>query len=681
MPTIVMLFSPLDAEQRRRLAALARAGKLPAALVIDETLVMHLAHLQGARLPALFACTLPFTDTRPWADTGTPAPEMFFGRARELRAVEARGGDFTHLIYGGRQLGKTAVLRQVERVMGSVPETIARYVSIAHIGLSQPITELWPRLAEELAGASVSLSPTDGEREVRRAVRDWLEAKKERRILLLLDEADAFFTRDREAGFAVTSALRDLSVETDRRFKPVFAGLRNVQKLASDPNSPLAHLGMPLVVGPLLRGEERRQAEELVRWPFAALGYNMDDAVVTRILAFANYYPSLIQVVCQRLLHSLRLQSSASGPPWTVRMDDVVRVLETPEVRTEAFKRFGITLDLDQRYKLLALLVAQFSIDDPHTLAVGIERGLLRDLASAAWPSGFPILLNEDSFEGLLDEMVGLGLLRASDGTRYALRSANLAHLIGTRLEIRDQIQAFAKRPAEDTVDPLDLRRSGEKDWPGLFTFRQEGQLLAAGGSVAVIAGTKLAGIDSWEGAVKATCQFARDRHKLKMRSQVLGKPHTFESFIGLLSDAGRKPLNEPMVCVVPAAAKWTSQWVVEARQRLDRRSKDKAPIRVLFVADAQRALDWVSDAGRPAALAAGEAGNRVLELTAGPWHRADTTLWADRQQVGLSPEAVIAATGGWDFLLRRLSGPILRSQLVLALQLLETPSCWHDYA
>ncbi|MBY0336619.1 MAG: hypothetical protein K2X11_08395 [Acetobacteraceae bacterium] len=154
-PTIVLFFNPLDHEQRRRLAALARADRLRSTIVVDETLALYLGTLSRGRLMALFACTLPFTDSRPWADTGTPAPEMFFGRSRELRAVAARSGEFTHLLYGGRQLGKTAVLRQVERAAAANPDTVARYISIAEIGLQQPPTELWPRLVEELARASI----------------------------------------------------------------------------------------------------------------------------------------------------------------------------------------------------------------------------------------------------------------------------------------------------------------------------------------------------------------------------------------------------------------------------------------------------------------------------------------------------------------------------------------------
>jgi hypothetical protein len=449
--TIVLFFGILDVEQRRRLAAMARADRLRTALVIDDVLALHLALLPEARLPTVFACALPFTATRPWADTGTPPPEMFFGRQREMSAVAARSGEFTHLIYGGRQLGKTALLRQVERAAGETPQTIARYLNIAQIGLTQQPNELWDVLVGELSRAGVTISLPAGRSPTaafRSQVLDWLGKNPAKSILLLLDEADGFFAKDRADRFQVTEALRTLSVDSDRRFKPVFAGLRNVQKLARDPNSPLAHLGQPLVVGPLIKGQERVEAEALVRWPFAALGYRMDLPVVTRILAFANYYPSLIQVICQRLLRSLRQRHGGVGPPWVVQMDDVERVLESRELREAALERFRITLELDQRYNLVALLAAQLSMSDPQLLARGINIPDLREWAAMTWPAGFPPDLGEDAFDALLAEMEGLGLLRRVDGTHYALRSANLAHLIGTQKEISRQIDSFADSPA-----------------------------------------------------------------------------------------------------------------------------------------------------------------------------------------------------------------------------------------
>src|SRR5262249_30702522 len=154
-----------------------------------------------------------------------------------------------------------------------------------------------------------------------REVTAWLDGSPDRSILLLLDEADKFFKEDQSKGYRVTEQLRSLAEKTRRRFKPVFAGLENVQRMARDPNHPIAQLGQPLLIGPLLRGAERRAAEALVRWPFAALGYSVAHEAVNRILVFANYYPSLIQLVCQLLLQELRARQSGP-PPWRVGMAD-----------------------------------------------------------------------------------------------------------------------------------------------------------------------------------------------------------------------------------------------------------------------------------------------------------------------------------------------------------------------
>ena len=649
-PTIVLFFAPLDNTQRGRLAALARADRLRTTIVVDEVLALHLGMLQRQRLMALFACTLPFTDCRPWADTGTPAPEMFFGRARELRAIEERSGDFTHLIYGGRQLGKTALLRHVERASTERPDIIARYISIAEFGQQRPHTALWQRLGEELAHAKLQIAQPHSDKNVRAAIRAWLDGRPNRRLLLLLDEADAFFEKDREDEFSVTTVLRDLTVETDRRFKPVFAGLRNVQKLARDPNSPIAHLGMPLVVGPMLRGEERREAEHLVRWPFAALGYRLDDAVVSRILTFANYYPSLIQVVCQRLLRDLR-QRGGGVPPWQVQIEHVERVLEMPELRNAAFERFRITLELDQRYKLMTLVVANFSMGEPQLLASGIDRSTLRDLAAAAWPAGFSPSFSDDAFDALLDEMVGLGLLRGVGGAHFALRSANLAHLIGRPAEIRQQIEDFAGRPAPARHDPLEMRRQVDGR-PGLLTTRQEGHLLAPGGVVAVIAGAALAGIDRWKAAIEATCLSTQGHGRERVIPRLLPKPHTMDALrdaLAVRGDAGN------YLYIVPPEAPWDATWVKLAHQR--RATRSTSPIRVVFVADAARAARWVAHSERAAVLDDGGSTARVIEMTVGRLGQADIDQWDGPQNLGQTGEWIVAATGGWDALIRRLEG------------------------
>lgn len=662
-PTIVLFFAPLDPIQRRNLGTLARNGSLRSTIVIDELLALHLASLATGRLTALFACTLPFTDTQPWAETGTPPPEMFFGRQLELRDVETLDGGGAHLIYGGRQLGKTALLRQVERNGDGNASTIACYVSIAQLGVASEVRALWTILTDELSrrGVVFPMKGADPARAFATAVRNWLNDVPARRIILLLDEADEFFRNDREgsatsAPFAVTRALSELANNTSRRFKPVFAGLRNVQKLARDPNSPLAHLGTPRVIGPLMRGQERRHAEQLVRWPFSALGYRLSDEVVTRILAFANYYPSLIQVVCQRLLRGVRERQGNAGPPWDVTMEQVAAVLETRDLRAATYERFRITLELDQRYLLITLVMAELSRDNPHMLAAGIDAHELREYAASVWPEGFPADFSDDAFDALLSEMVGLGLLRDIHGTHFALRSANLAHLIGSAEKIKADIAAFYNRPAPPEADPAQARRAIAA-WPSLLTSQQEGVLLsdlspnrrstAAPGCI-VLGGIALAHIASAETAIRTAVEASKKlpaHEQISISNVARVDPSQIGTLVARRADAAR-----PAIWIIKPDTEWTAETVAAAASALAALPPRSVPTRLVFIADAARAWDWCGAPGRQALLEAEDPRARVGELSAGPWSRTALDLWLkEHTELTLPPEEILARTGGWD--------------------------------
>ena len=660
--TIVLFFAPLDPAQRRRLGTLARAGSLRSTIVIDELLALHLASLNADRLTTLFACTLPFTDTQPWAETGTPSPEMFFGRQLELRDVETFEGGGAHLIYGGRQLGKTALLRQVERNAEGNPSVIACYLNIAQVGVASEVQTIWQLLSEELSQrrVEIKIDAVNPARAFSSSVRDWLKGGTSRRIILLLDEADEFFRNDREGGpgrapFAVTRALSELANITNRRFKPIFAGLRNVQKLARDPNSPLAHLGTPRVIGPMIRGQERQHAEMLVRWPFAALGYRLTDEVVTRILVFANYYPSLIQVVCQRLLRGVRERQGNAGPPWDVGMDNVAAVLETRELRAATFDRFRITLELDPRYQLLTLVMAWLSRDDPHMLAEGIRFHELREWAASYWPNGFPADFSDDAFDALISEMVGLGLLRDIRGTHVALRSANLAHLIGSKEKIDADLKVFSDRPAPPEADPAQARRIIDS-WPSLLTSQQEGVLLAdlrpnaRTGSPAcfILGGIALADIRTAEAAIRAAVDASKH---LPGHGQIsVSNPSRADSANIQAAISRRAGAERPALWIIKSDTKWTADSVAAAAKAVAALPARNVPTRLVFVADAARAWEWCGAPLRQSLLEAEDPRARVGELSAGPWTRTALNLWlAENTDLALPPGDILAQTGGWD--------------------------------
>ena len=118
-------------------------------------------------------------------------------------------------------------------------------------------------------------SPTAGHETLARRVREWLDKDERRRIILLLDEADAFLASDSTQindtsgyGYPTLSHLKGMMDDNGQRFKVVFAGLHNVRRTSQDVNTPVAHLGTPLCVGPLLEDGEWEEARRLIELPF-----------------------------------------------------------------------------------------------------------------------------------------------------------------------------------------------------------------------------------------------------------------------------------------------------------------------------------------------------------------------------------------------------------------------------
>ena len=271
-------------------------------LVVDESLILFLAGRPSTPLSALFRCTLPFSSAQPYATTsGLVPPELFYGRERERQAVIDKSG--ACFIYGGRQLGKTALLRRVERDFNRSREThVAKWIDLRvnEIGYARGAHEIWRLLQRELRQLGVIDMRGELDPENRKQVesflgriRRWLDDRAERRLILLLDEADEFLLQDAKTDFRESGRLKGLMDETERRFKVVFAGLHNVLRTTRQANHPLAHLGDPIRIGAMLSNGEWKQAQALVREPLRAVGCQFDrDDLSTRILAQTNYYPS-----------------------------------------------------------------------------------------------------------------------------------------------------------------------------------------------------------------------------------------------------------------------------------------------------------------------------------------------------------------------------------------------------
>ncbi|OBQ53432.1 hypothetical protein A4U61_04380 [Streptomyces sp. H-KF8] len=449
---LILYLQPLGAEGRRQLA-LASRSRGQQALVVDPAVVGWVA----ARAPRSFRVTqrvtLPWTGYTPYTPhvAGLVPPEVFKGRAEEMQEILSPDGSI--FLFGGRQLGKSSLLRQAVEVFQKADPSrhIAVYTDLlkADIGHAEPPEGIWRVLLDELKrrgviGANVSDRAASVDA-VADAVQQWIEAEPGRRVLLLADEADAFLTADAQAvytgggqsTFRTVKRLQRLMETTNRSFKVVFAGLHQVQRFNHLTNVVTAHGGPGILVGPL----KPQAAVGLVEEPLAAVGLTFETPdLVWHILGVTNYQANLVQIFCDHLVAYMQQRAMpAGGRHAPITWDDVQAVANLERVRELIAERLRYTINLEDRYRVLTLLVALRSLE--HGYAHASRPSELLEAAHEIWEEGFP-LNSERQLTIFLDEMVGLGLLIRVPGEEraYAMRSPNVVNMLGTRNELQSEL-------------------------------------------------------------------------------------------------------------------------------------------------------------------------------------------------------------------------------------------------
>ncbi|MEH0534881.1 hypothetical protein QBB31_09655 [Streptomyces scabiei] len=485
---IVLYLHPLGLAGRQALVE-AASGRAQQALVIDPAVFGWMVARAPRSFRSLQRITLPWTSFNPYTPfvAGLVPPEVFYGRDDELREVmDPNGGLF---LYGGRQLGKSALLQRVAELFPSRSEAnVAVYLDLlkAEIGQAEPPEQIWSLLAEGLKRRGVfdaKMSERGGPDVVAKRIRDWLDADESRRLLILADEADAFLTADSrrvfrsggESTFQNVKRFQQLMEQTNRRLKVVFAGLHQVQRFGDLSNVSTAHGGPDVLVGPL----KPHAAVRLVTEPMAALGFVFDrPELVWRILAITNYQANLVQIFCSELIRTLQGRAHPEPErPMRITEEDVQGVAASETVRRRLAERLRFTINLEDRYRVLTLVIALRSLADKYRGDYTAEQ--LLDLAREAWPQGFDGL-GVKRVEIYLTEMVGLGLLvQLGDRSRFAVRSPNVVNMLGTREELELELKETEFSLPYD-YDPRAARRllgRDPKDRIQRYSPLTEGQL------------------------------------------------------------------------------------------------------------------------------------------------------------------------------------------------------------
>ena len=649
------------------LARLARE-RAQSLVVVDELLLLYLCSVTDSRVPILFSCALPLAYVQPYITTGgLVPPEMFYGRGTEMRTIADPNGSC--FIYGGRQLGKTAVLRSVEsREHRPSDDSYAVWIDLKHEGIGYDRvyetgvagvwSVVWRTLKKKIQIPDDVKDPNPNNPKIRSHIDGFIEflvshfnKRSGRRLLLLLDEADKFLEFDarqvqggRGTEYRESTRLKGLMDQTERSIKVVFAGLHNVLRTAESSNHPLGHFGQPVQIGPLWS-----DAQALIREPLIAAGYPVDDdSHIMRILARTNYYPHLIQIYGAELVKSMATRISGR-PPYPVPEELIEHTyLKNANLREEFRQRLRLTLQLDLRYEVIAYTVANQCSERDNVLSDGIDYRQIEDRSRYWWPEGFEdVEPRTDRFRSLLDEMVGLGVLRTVGDHGYTLRNPNVLSLMGTAGEIADILLRNRERPSE--VDPSTFRAHDPRgvDSPARspLTYQQEGWLRAMKYGVSIACGLPASGYG------ELMRFLARDMTDPMIHLTGSNNSDDFERQLVRHSDR-RSEGNT--VYVIPDSVRWTETWVEKALgyvRRLSRRGRRDKTVRILFLADAAHLFDLQSGLER--------FNLQGLEwVPIRPWRESFVLQWMD--DVGFPDAAqqlkrVVEQTGGWWTMIRRL--------------------------
>ena len=343
----------------------------------------------------------PFVFGQPIEETET---NLFVGRRDVVREIEVSllgaAQKPTLVLWGPRRMGKTSVLKQLPRLLGSefapafidmqavqVRESVRAFfrgvTQAAAAGLRRRGVEV-----EELGEPALGESPFG-------AFAEWMEKVEEglgegRYLLLCLDEFERLEASIREG--KLPSELMDQIrhvIQHHPRIVLVFAGSHRPDEMAL--NWPDVLISTRLIRVSYLREEEARQ---LITEPAPDFGVSYGEGSVERILEVTRCQPNLVQAVCYELVNHLNVEGRREA-----RREDV---------------EGAVGQALESAHLYFAEMWQQVSETQRRVLAEiarASERAQVEELVTAAGAA-------RDKVEADLRVLEGRGIIEAADDRR-----------------------------------------------------------------------------------------------------------------------------------------------------------------------------------------------------------------------------------------------------------------------
>lgn len=616
----IICFNPLDFDARQKLMRLCGQNKI-APVIIDSNLINFLAGFElSSRAEALFQIGLIGAGVIPYVDAGGAVPkEMFFGREDDISNLVREWGPC--IVYGGRQLGKSAILQQIHNTERSGVKTLLHSMSNSESSLIDAIHY-------ECREAGI-VNPGSQKKNFSADIKKWLKDNEDSRLLVLMDECDRALDLDKENEFAEISLLRDLMNDTNRRFKVVLTGLHSVQRFSHITNQPFLHFGEPLCIGPL----SPEDAFQLMTAPMSYLGVEFaHERLAQAALDHCGYQPKLIQIFCAELLKGIR--SRRDTPFETIDEKGIQKIYGSNNLKKKIVECFDMTLNLDDRYLVIGytLAINRYNKMDLKTLLEELKY---------YWPAAFGDESGASpaetlALQTLLHEMEGLGIVSRLDN-QYMLRSPNVIDLLGGEDQILTKLDPYAKRPYKPATSLEDMRLEGFE----AVTASQFNLLSEKSGVLHWICGNDALGLEKAEALLN---KLAENENKYNPLLEVKLERLSGATEHDALQKLRKKyeSLKGGMICYISAAEfPFVGKFMLLAKSWLERLRAGRKYVKIICIIDPVTLKDFISSG-----LDERFADSRIQLM---PWSKDGLEqYYKESAKPGPGPEEILGKTQGW---------------------------------
>jgi tetratricopeptide (TPR) repeat protein len=341
-----------------------------------------------------------------------PVPEsMFFGRETEIRTIRDAIRDTNVAVTGGRRIGKTSILRKVQRILKTQLDCETLFLDCHAVDTP----EIFNREFTEKLSGQLEL-PTTFSRaiETARVVEDKL-------IIVLLDEVDDLLQYDVEQqGERLFKEFRSLSQEGYCNF--IFCGGKTLYERIHNPDSPFFNFCHNVV----LRFLSRESAARIIIQPMSDMGIELKgrDELIGRILGVSSCHPNIVQLICNKLVENIKER--------TISLKDLDAVI-TREDFYMAFKEiaWGQATPLEKVVSLAFVEEESFTAGEAYQRLAefGIE--------------------DRDAIDEALDTLELYSLI-IKLGKRYEYALREFPHIVKETEDINILIDSFARRLKEE---------------------------------------------------------------------------------------------------------------------------------------------------------------------------------------------------------------------------------------